>query len=70
MFLFNLEHYNCKTRVYFIAETKGSLDNLQLRQIETAKIACATKLFETMSDSKVKYGRVTNYEDLLSLIKE
>lgn len=56
--------------VYFIAETKGSLDNLQLRQVETAKIACATKLFETMSDSKVKYGKVTKYDDLLSLLRE
>jgi type III restriction enzyme len=55
--------------VYFIAETKGSLDNLQLRKIESAKIECAAKLFETMSDSKVKYGKVSKYEDLLSLIK-
>ena len=55
--------------VYFIAETKGSLDNLQLRKIESAKIECATKLFETMSDSNVKYGKVTKYEDLLSILK-
>ncbi|MGD9909453.1 MAG: type III restriction-modification system endonuclease [Candidatus Izemoplasmatales bacterium] len=56
--------------VYFIAETKGSLDNLQLRKIESAKIECAAKLFESMSNSNVKYGKVTKYEDLLSLIKE
>ena len=55
--------------VYFIAETKGSLDNLQLRKIESAKIECAAKLFETMSDNKVKYGKVSKYEDLLSIIK-
>lgn len=55
--------------VYFIAETKGSLDNLQLRKIESAKIECATKLFETMSDKNVKYGKVTKYEDLLSILK-
>ena len=56
--------------VYFIAETKGSLDNLQLRKIESAKIECAAKLFESMSDSNVKYGKVTKYEDLLSLIRD
>jgi len=56
--------------VYFIAETKGSLDNLQLRKIESAKIECAAKLFESMSDKNVRYGKVTRYEDLLSLIKD
>lgn len=56
--------------VYFIAETKGSLDNLQLRKIESAKIECAAKLFESMSNRHVKYGKVSKYEDLLSLIKD
>lgn len=56
--------------VYFIAETKGSLDNLQLRKIESAKIDCAAKLFESMSNRHVKYGKVSKYEDLLSLIKD
>lgn len=58
--------------VYFIAETKGSLDNFQLRKIESAKIECATKLFETMSQlsgNNIKYNKVTKYEELLSLIK-
>ena len=55
--------------VYFIAETKGSLDNLQLRAVEHAKISCAEKLFETMSSNNVKYGKVTNYTDLLNIIK-
>ena len=56
--------------VYFIAETKGSLDNLQLRKVESAKIECASKLFETMSSSNVKYGKVSNYSDLLNLLKD
>lgn len=56
--------------VYFIAETKGSLDNLQLRKIESAKIECAAKLFETMSDQNVKYGKVSKYEDLLNIIRD
>lgn len=56
--------------VYFIAETKGSLDNLQLRKIESAKIECASKLFQTMSDKNVVYGKVSKYEDLMNLLKE
>ena len=61
---------NAVKHVYFIAETKGSLDNLQLRKIESAKIECATKLFESMSNRNVKYGKVSKYADLLSLIKD
>lgn len=56
--------------IYFIAETKGSLDNMQLKRIEIAKIECASKLFETISDSNVKYGKVVKYQDLLSLIRD
>jgi len=55
--------------VYFIAETKGSLDNLELRKVEAAKIDCAKKLFETMSNQDVVYDKVTKYEDLLSIIR-
>jgi len=56
--------------VYFVAETKGSLSNLQINPIEKSKIDCAERLFKTMSNSKVKYGKVTNYTDLFSLIQE
>ena len=41
--------------IYFIAETKGSLDSLQMRGVEAAKIECAKKLFNKMSTSKVRY---------------
>ena len=34
-----------RREIYFIAETKGSLESLQLRPIEFAKIECAKKLF-------------------------
>ena len=55
--------------VYFIAETKGSLENLELRKVEAAKIDCAKKLFETMSSQDVVYDKVTKYEDLLSILR-
>lgn len=35
--------------VFFIAETKGSLDDMQLRKIEHNKIECAKKLFNVVS---------------------
>lgn len=52
--------------IYFLAETKGSLDSLQMRAIEAAKIDCAKKLFNKMSSSKVRYENVTSYQDLLN----
>lgn len=55
--------------VYFVAETKGTMDSLDLRGIENAKIACAKKLFNEMSDSDVRYGAVNSYEELLGVIR-
>ena len=41
------------------------VDSLQLRAVEKAKIDCAKQLFNKMSNSKVRYENVTNYQDLL-----
>ena len=54
--------------VYFVAETKGTLDTLELRGVEEAKIACAKKLFNEASTTGVRYHEVTNYGDLLALV--
>lgn len=54
--------------VFFIAETKGSLDTLDLRPIEKAKITCAKKLFNECSTSKVRYHEVTSYQNLLEVM--
>ena len=51
--------------IFFIAETKGSLSSMQLNAIENAKIDCCTQLFEDMSTNKVKYHKVTCYQDLI-----
>ncbi len=51
--------------IFFIAETKGSLQSMQLNAIENAKIDCCTQLFEDMSTDKVKYHKVTCYQDLI-----
>ena len=55
--------------IFFIAETKGSMESMELRGVEKAKIACARKLFNDVSTSNVKYGVISKYEQLLDVIK-
>ena len=54
--------------IYFIAETKGTMESLQLKPIEQAKISCAKKLFNEISSSKVKYHDVDSYQSLLAIM--
>lgn len=54
--------------IYFVAETKGSMDSMDLRPIEQAKIKCAKKLFNEVSTDDVVYGQVDSYQDLLSVM--
>ena len=54
--------------VFFIAETKGSLDGMELRGVEKAKTQCAKKLFNSLSTSTVKYGVVDKFENLYNII--
>ncbi|MCM1531799.1 MAG: DEAD/DEAH box helicase family protein [Bacteroides sp.] len=51
--------------IFFIAETKGSMSSMELSAIEKAKIACAEKLFKTISTDKVRYHKVASYQDLV-----
>ena len=54
--------------IYFIAETKGSLESLQLKPIEAAKISCAKKLFNELSTGSVRYDYVDSYQSLLNIV--
>ncbi len=54
--------------IFFVAETKGTMESLNLRPIEQAKISCAKKLFNEMSTSKVKYHDVNSYQKLLEIM--
>ena len=54
--------------VFFIAETKGSMDSMQLKGVEKAKIECAEKLFNSVSTSNVRYHKVRNYQELLDVM--
>lgn len=54
--------------IYFIAETKGAMESLNLRSIEQAKISCAKKLFNEISTSNEKYHDVDSYQSLLNIM--
>lgn len=54
--------------IYFIAETKGTMDSMQLKPIEQAKINCAKRLFNNISTSHVRYDAVNDYQQLLNVI--
>ncbi|HEY8422811.1 MAG TPA: DEAD/DEAH box helicase family protein [Thermoclostridium sp.] len=54
--------------IYFIAETKGTMESLNLRPIEQAKIKCARKLFNQLTTGKVKYHNVDSYQSLLNIM--
>ena len=55
--------------IYFIAETKGTMESLSLKPIEKAKISCARKLFNEISTENVKYHDVDSYQHLLDVMK-
>jgi type III restriction enzyme len=58
--------------IYFVAETKGTMSSMKLREIENTKIACARKFFDEigrrMSEDRVKYDVVTSYEKLMDVV--
>lgn len=54
--------------IYFVAETKGTMESLQLRPIEKAKISCARKLFNEISTDNVVYHDVDSYQSLLNIM--
>jgi len=57
-----------KKEVFFIAETKGNCDLLQLKGAEEAKIAYAKKYFECLNDDNISYDCVASYEELIEKV--
>ncbi|MDU4378330.1 MAG: DEAD/DEAH box helicase family protein [Anaerococcus vaginalis] len=54
--------------IYFVAETKGSMDSMQLRLIEESKIHCAREHFKAISNGEVIYDVVDSYKTLLDMV--
>lgn len=61
-------HEGTVKHIYFIAETKGTMESLNLRPVEQAKIRCARKLFNEISTENVKYHDVDSYQSLLNIM--
>ena len=59
--------------IYFVAETKGSMSSMELREIERTKIKCARKFFEEMNrrfaPENVKYDVVDSFGKLMEVVK-
>ena len=60
--------------IYFVAETKGSMSTMKLREIEKTKIECARKFFDEIGQSitkdRVKYDVVTDYAKLMDIVSK
>ena len=54
--------------IYFVAETKGSMNSMQLRLIEESKIHCAREHFKAISNGEVVYDVVDSYKTLLEKV--
>ena len=56
--------------IYFVAETKGSMESLQLKKVESAKINCAKKLFSSLNNGKVHYDVADTYQHLMEIMNK
>ena len=55
--------------VYFVAETKGSLESMQLTPIEQAKIDCAEKLYNNLPENfNIHYAKIEDFDSLLKAV--
>ena len=61
-------HQDKVKHIFFVAETKGTLDSEELRGIEDGKISCAKKLFSSIRTRDVHYEHVSTYQDLMNKV--
>lgn len=73
-------HKGSVKHIFFIAETKGTMETLNLKPIEKAKIDCARKLFKKLSGVRhllflnhilypYKFLRIPHYPTLIKPIQ-
>lgn len=55
--------------IYFVAETKGSDSDMDLREIEKLKIHCATEHFKEINGAEVSFKKVANYDTLRQMLE-
>ena len=58
--------------IYFVAETKGTTSTMEIRGVEDAKIECARRFFNSINpnDESISYGVVSNYQDMLDILRK
>lgn len=63
--------------MYFVAETKGSMSSMELREIEKTKIECARRFFNALNtkignrktnSEKVTYDVVNSFGKLMEIV--
>lgn len=58
--------------IYFVAETKGTMSSMKLREIEKTKIECARKFFDEINqritEDQIRYDVVTDYGKLMEVV--
>lgn len=59
--------------VYFVAETKGSMSSMELREVEKTRIECARRFFDGINrkyaPENVKYDVVNSFGKLMDIVK-
>ena len=60
--------------IYFVAETKGSMSSMELREIEQTKIECARRFFKDVLNKNnksypVKYDVIDSYDKLMEIVR-
>ncbi|MFL1013258.1 type III restriction-modification system endonuclease [Flavisericum labens] len=56
-------------QIYFVAETKGSDSDMDLREIEKLKIHCAGEHFKEISGNEVRFEKVSSYDKLMEIVQ-
>lgn len=56
-------------QIYFVAETKGSDSDMDLREIEKLKIHCAIEHFKEISGAEVHFKKVASYDTLRQMLE-
>ncbi len=54
--------------IYFVAETKGKEQDMELKGIEALKIHCAKEHFNEISNGEVVFSKLSTYERLLEIV--
>ena len=54
--------------IYFVAETKGSMDSMSLDTFEDTKIKCTKHLFNNLTDVDVKFDFINNFQNLMNIV--